>query len=173
MARGLLARPPDTPLHVVCNRGYASNAFREHIWPMGARPTIPPRRTDPPVCCDAYILRNRNVVERLWGRLKEWRAVATRYEKTARSFVSVLQLAATLGWIKNQQGSVSSFKPTFRIIQAGHPSDAPPARTSHGGPLSLGRITPVAVQSLPITLRKTPSCVSVRSVRSSEKREKL
>lgn len=101
MAYGLLARLPDTPLHVVCDRGYASNAFRDHIWKMGARPTIPPRRTDPPVRCDDYIYRNRNVVERLWGRLKEWRAVATRYEKTATSFASVLQLAAAMDWIRN------------------------------------------------------------------------
>ena len=101
MARGLLARPPDAPLHVVCDRGYASNAFREHIWSIGSRPTIPPHRTDPPVRCDDYIYRNRNVVERLWGRLKKWRAVATRYEKSARSFASVLQLAAAMDWIKN------------------------------------------------------------------------
>ena len=42
----------------------------------------------------------RRLIERLWGRLKEWRAVATRYEKTAASFLSVLCLAATIGWIK-------------------------------------------------------------------------
>jgi transposase len=39
-------------------------------------------------------------VERLWNRLKEWRAVATRYEKTAASFMGVLCLAAVFGWIK-------------------------------------------------------------------------
>ncbi|EHP83757.1 IS5/IS1182 family transposase, partial [Methylorubrum extorquens] len=43
---------------------------------------------------------NRNIVERLWARLKEWRAVATRYEKTAVSFAGVLCLAATLDWLK-------------------------------------------------------------------------
>src|SRR6185503_11870318 len=43
---------------------------------------------------------NRNYVERLWARLKEWRAIATRYEKTASSFMGVLCLAATLDWIK-------------------------------------------------------------------------
>lgn len=101
MARGLLACMPSMPLRVVCNRGYISNAFREHIWNMSTRSTIPPRRTDPPLRCDAYIYRNRNVVERLWGRLKEWRAVATRYEKTALSFLGVLSLAAALDWIEN------------------------------------------------------------------------
>jgi transposase len=39
-------------------------------------------------------------VEDLWARLKEWRAVATRYEKTARSFLSVLDLAATMDWLR-------------------------------------------------------------------------
>ncbi|MGY0715348.1 transposase, partial [Azospirillum argentinense] len=43
---------------------------------------------------------NRNLVERLWARLKEWRAIATRYEKTAVSFMGVLCLAADLHWIK-------------------------------------------------------------------------
>ena len=39
-------------------------------------------------------------MERLWARLKEWRAIATRYEKTARSFMGVLCLAATLDGLK-------------------------------------------------------------------------
>ena len=39
-------------------------------------------------------------VERLWARLKEWRAVATRYERTACFFMGVLCLAATLDWIR-------------------------------------------------------------------------
>jgi transposase len=40
-------------------------------------------------------------IERLWARLKEWRAVATRYEKTASSFMGILHLAATLDWSKS------------------------------------------------------------------------
>ncbi|KQQ11505.1 transposase [Methylobacterium sp. Leaf122] len=47
-----------------------------------------------------WVYNNRNIVERLWARLKEWRAVATRYEKTAVSFAGVLCLAATLDWLK-------------------------------------------------------------------------
>jgi hypothetical protein len=38
--------------------------------------------------------------QRLWARLKEWRAIATRYEKTAQSFMGVLCLAAALDWLK-------------------------------------------------------------------------
>ncbi|MCJ2017551.1 transposase, partial [Methylobacterium sp. E-065] len=42
----------------------------------------------------------RNIVERLWARLKEWRAVATRYEKTAASFSGILCLAAALDYLR-------------------------------------------------------------------------
>jgi transposase len=96
----LLATLPDVPLWVVGDRGYSSHAFREHVWNLGARPAIPPKRNEAPVACPDWIYNNRNRVERLWARLKEWRAVATRYEKTASSFLGVLHLAATLDWLK-------------------------------------------------------------------------
>lgn len=88
------------PKGVVADRGYASHAFREHIRDIGAKPAIPSRRNEVQLACPAWIYNNRNVVERLWARLKEWRAVATRYEKTARSFVGVLCLAAAMDWLK-------------------------------------------------------------------------
>ena len=74
--------------------------MRERVWSAGARPAIPARGNQAPVACPAWAYANRNRVERLWGRLKEWRAVATRYEKTAASFLGVLCLAATADWIK-------------------------------------------------------------------------
>ena len=91
---------PDVPRWVVADRGYSSHAFRQHIWNTGARPAIPTKRNEAPVACPDCIYDNRNVVERLWARLKEWRAVATRYEKTACSFVGVLCLAATFDWLR-------------------------------------------------------------------------
>ena len=109
---------PDVPLWVVADRGYTSHAFRQHIWDRGARPTIPPQRHEAPVACPDWIYPNRNKVERLWaerargsvlqsrmewqaeGRLKEWRAVATRYKKTASSVLGVLSIAAALDWFR-------------------------------------------------------------------------
>jgi transposase len=85
---------------IVADRGYASHAFRELIWKLGARPAIPAKRNEAPVACPPWIYNNRNRVERLWSRLKEWRAVATRYEKTACSFMEVLCVAATMDWLK-------------------------------------------------------------------------
>ena len=67
---------------------------------MDARPAIPAKSNEAAVRCPDWIYRHRNEVERLWGRLKEWRAVATRYEKLATSFMGVLCIAATMDWIK-------------------------------------------------------------------------
>lgn len=99
-ATPLLARLPGVPLWALGDRGYSSHAFREHVWNLGARPAVPPKRNEAPVACPEWAYNNRNRVERLWGRLKEWRAVATRYEKTASSFLGVLHLAAALDWLR-------------------------------------------------------------------------
>jgi transposase len=96
----LLDSLPGIPMWVVGDRGYTSHAFREHVWSMGARPAIPAKSNEAPVACPDWIYNNRNVVERLWARLKEWRAVATRYEKTASSSMGMLCLAAALDWLK-------------------------------------------------------------------------
>ena len=96
----LLDSLPGVPMWVVGDRGYTSHAFREHVWSRGARPAIPPQRHEARVACPEWIYNNRNVVERLWAGLKEWRAIATRYEKTASSFMGVLCLAAAIDWIR-------------------------------------------------------------------------
>ena len=129
----LLARLPDVPIWVVADRGYSSHAFRQHVWDLGARPAIPPRRDEAPVACPAPIHNNRNRVERLWARLKEWRAVATRYEKTAASFLGVLCLAATADWLRRRQ----TLADTQRGIRA-------MTLISKSNPAS--QLTPIAVQ---------------------------
>jgi len=96
----LLEKLPRVPGWVVADRGYSSHAFREHVWRLGSRPVIPTRKTEETLSCPSWVYTNRNQVERLWARLKEWRAIATRYEKTARSFMGVLCLAAACDWIK-------------------------------------------------------------------------
>jgi transposase len=86
---------------VVCDRAYSSRAWRERIADAGAEPVVPANRTHPEVPYDRAAYRRRHRVEQTWGRLKEWRAVATRYEKTAASFVGVLHVAASLDWIRH------------------------------------------------------------------------
>ena len=95
----LFDRLPGVPKWVVGDRGYNSHDFRESVWDAGARPAIPSKRNEASMACPDWTTNNRNAVERLWARLKEWRAVATRYEKAARSFLGVLSLAATIDWL--------------------------------------------------------------------------
>ncbi|WP_029605886.1 IS5 family transposase, partial [Kozakia baliensis] len=99
-AMALLDALPGAPRYVVCDRGYASNRFREDLWSRGSRPVIPPERNELPVSCPKWAYRHRHLVENLWARLKEWRAVATRYDKTAASFISVICIAAAADHIK-------------------------------------------------------------------------
>lgn len=91
------------PRWVVADRGCAGDAFRERVWDTGTRPAIPAKRSEAPVACPSWVYTNRNRVERRWGRLKAWRAVATRYGNTARSFIGVLRLAASMDWLRPQQ----------------------------------------------------------------------
>ena len=46
------------------------------------------------------LVTSRKALERLWARLKAWRAIAARYEKTAGSFIGVLPLAAAVAWLR-------------------------------------------------------------------------
>ena len=100
MAPALLDGLPDAPGRVVGDRGFASERFRQNVRDRGAAPAIPAKKTEAPARYPDWIYRHRNRIERTWGRLKEWRAVAPRYEKTARSFMGVLCLAAAQDWLK-------------------------------------------------------------------------
>ncbi len=60
---------------------------------MPFRPALPVKPLDFVICIQT--------IEPLWARLKEWRAIATRYEKTASSFMGVLCLAAAIDWLKS------------------------------------------------------------------------
>src|SRR5436309_6122138 len=84
------------------DRACDAAAFRAEMRAIGAIPVVPSRRgaKDPQPCPD-YIYRHRNLIERCWSRLKEYRAVATRYDKTATSYAACIAIAASLDWIKS------------------------------------------------------------------------
>jgi hypothetical protein len=70
------------------------------IWDQGARPAIPVKSNEALSACSSWIYNNRSRIERLWSCLKKWCAMATSYEKTARSFMRVLCIAIVFDWIK-------------------------------------------------------------------------
>ena len=67
---------------------------------MGQRRAPPPTRHNDAAACPDFVHNHRDRAGRPWGRLEEWRAVATRYGRTAASFPGVLCLAATVDWLK-------------------------------------------------------------------------
>lgn len=82
---------------LIADRGYDSNAIRAAVQAHGARVVIPSTRSrKTPIAYDRTIYRTRNLVERLWCRLKDWRRVATRYDKLATNYMAGVFLAAVI-----------------------------------------------------------------------------
>ena len=80
---------------VLADQGYDSDANRAAIRAAGADPCVPPRRNRAaPVEYDRHLYRERNVVERYFARVKQYRRVATRYDKKAANFLGFVWLAS-------------------------------------------------------------------------------
>ena len=74
--------------------------FIEVIKDSGATPVIPPRRNRiAPREVDKELYKERNLVERLFQKLKQFRRIATRYERLGRNYQAMLHLAASLVWL--------------------------------------------------------------------------
>ena len=93
-------RPRLRPRTVLGDRGYTGRPVRAYLRRCGISATIPQFRTEKtPRLMDWVLYRERNVVERLVGRLKEYRRIATRYDKLAVSYIAFVQLAALRMWL--------------------------------------------------------------------------
>jgi len=81
------------------DKGYDSNAVRRKIEAKGAAPNIPPkvnRRWKS--CFSPYLYRSRNAIERMFNRLKDFRRIATRYDRLAVNFLAAVQIAAIVSY---------------------------------------------------------------------------
>ena len=104
MAQGAVkaakGRPRLRPRRVVGDKGYSSRAIRRYARQHGIRSTIPHKvngcRKGP---FDREVYKQRNLVERLINRLKQFRPLATRYEKRAANYQVMWIIAATLLWL--------------------------------------------------------------------------
>ena len=93
-------RPRLRPRRIVGDKGYNSRKIRQYLRRRGIRVTIPrkqnERRRGP---FDRATYRTRNKVERLINRLKQFRRVATRYEKRAENYHAMVTLAMIMLWL--------------------------------------------------------------------------
>jgi transposase len=85
---------------VIADKGYDANAFIGTIEQAGAQAVIPPR-----TCrkqqreYDRHLYKERNLVERFFNRIKQFRRIATRYEKLARNYQAMLQAVCAFIWL--------------------------------------------------------------------------
>ena len=89
--------PPTRILHG--DKGYDSDAVRRKIEARGAAPNIPPkvnRRWKN--CFSPALYRDRNAIERMFCRLKDFRRIATRYDRRAVNFMASVCIAAAISY---------------------------------------------------------------------------
>lgn len=100
VAPDVLAKAPQMRA-LLADKGYDGDAFRAEVSRRGTKPVIP-NKSNRVVRhrFDRRAYKGRNVIERCFCRLKDFRRVATRYDKLARNFFATVQLAALVAyWI--------------------------------------------------------------------------
>jgi transposase len=94
----LLERLPDCDV-VNADKAYDTNALREKIRAGGAIANIPPKANrKEKLCFSPFLYRDRNVIERMFCRLKDFRRIATRYDRNAANFLAAICLAAAVSF---------------------------------------------------------------------------
>ncbi len=100
-AKPLLRRHLRPNAHAMMDKGYDSDAIREYVIELGgtAGIAVKQNRSEKPAF-DEHLSREPQRIENLFGRLKQFRRIATRYEKLHHSFAAMLSLACILIWLQ-------------------------------------------------------------------------
>ena len=95
----LLAQVPGRLRRLVADRGYDADPLRRDLRSVGTRPVIPGRRTRKrPIRHDVQRYKDRWRIEAAFCRLKDFRRIATRYDKLAANFASAVALAPVIAF---------------------------------------------------------------------------
>jgi transposase len=111
--RGPVGRPATRPKAVAADKAYSSKANRAYLRRRGITGVIPEKSDQQanrkkkgsqggrPVSYDPERYKQRNTVERCFQRIKTWRGLATRYDKTPKSYEAGLSLRGSTMWLKS------------------------------------------------------------------------
>lgn len=94
----LLEQMPEAPI-LNGDKGYDSDAIRRQVEGKGAMPNIPPKiNRGWKNCFSPCLYRDRNAIERMFCRLKDFRRIATRYDRLATNYLAAPCLAAAISY---------------------------------------------------------------------------
>jgi len=80
--------------------------FREFARQQGAWANIPPKRSrKDPICFSPNLYRARNLVERFFNKIKQYRRVATRYDKLAANYLAFIKLPSIRIWLRANEST--------------------------------------------------------------------
>ena len=86
---------------LLADRGYDADWIREVARQQGAWANIPPKRNrKDPICFSPYLYRARNLIERFFNEIEQYRRVATQYEKLAANDLTFIRLASIRIWLR-------------------------------------------------------------------------
>lgn len=101
-ARLLLPTLPPAK-ELLADRGYDSDHFRAGLIGRGIMPCIPPLKSRKlAIAYDKVLYRQRHRIENAFGRMKDWRRIAMRYDRCAHTFFSAICIAATVTFLLGQ-----------------------------------------------------------------------
>ena len=85
------------PRRLVADKAYDADSLRTWLKRRGIKAVIPSTATrNTPYPLDRIAYRRRNVIERMFGKLKNWRRIATRYDRLARNYLAALALVSVV-----------------------------------------------------------------------------
>ena len=91
------ALPPAKTM--LADRGYDADWFRSALLARGITPCIPSKTNRKvPIPHDKLLYRQRHKIENMFGELKDWRRIHTRYDRCAHAFFSAICIAATVAF---------------------------------------------------------------------------
>lgn len=86
----------------IADRGYDSDHIRDDVESRGGTPVIPGKKNRKvPIEVDRFVYALRNRIERCINRLKCSRRLATRYDKTAASYLAIIHIVAARLWVRS------------------------------------------------------------------------
>ena len=87
---------------LIADKAYDANSLRKLLADQGAKAVIPSTTSrSQPIPYNRKLYRQRNLIERMFARLKDYRRIATRYDKLARNFLASAMIVASAIWWLN------------------------------------------------------------------------